>query len=93
MSVILNLSIGYCRASLIDGRKRCLSAAVGLTEKLNDPEAQFRLVVAMGTAVGGIPELIIRIKSLDISPFLNACQRSTVEKLKVAACQLQQLGN
>jgi len=93
VSVVLNIVVGYCRASFTNGRKHCLMAAVNMSEKLNDPEAQFRLVVAMGTAVGGIPELMIRIKSLNISPFLITCQSSAVDKLKMAAQQLQHLGD
>ena len=91
VSFLLDLSIGYGRSSSADGKRRCMEVAIGLAQLLTDPEAQFRLVVAMGTVVKSDHKLVASARSPLISAFLSACQASSVDKLKQCALQLGQL--
>jgi hypothetical protein len=65
--------------------------AFDLAQALTEPEAQFRLVVAVGTAVYGNKLLIGLARSLDLTAFLAICQQSESEKLRLAAQHLLQL--
>ena len=90
VSFLLNLLIGYKRSSRVDGVERCLLTAIDLSSTVSEPEAKFRLIVAVGTAIVDNAALKTLTKSLDISDFLASCQNAT-EKLKQSASQLDRV--
>jgi len=87
-SFLLNLTIGYRHSSNTAGRERCLLVAADLTQLLGDPEAQFRLLVAIGTAVTDDRKLTELARSLELPNFLRSCESSAMDKVQKCAQQL-----
>jgi len=87
-SFLLNLTIGYRRSSNAAGRELCLLVAGDLTQLLAEPESQFRLLVAIGTAVTDDAKLTELARSLELPTFLRGCQSSAMDKLQNCAQQL-----
>jgi len=85
------LTIGYRRSSNVAGKERCLLTAADLTQLLDDPESQFRLLVAVGTAVADDTKLAELARSLELPNFLRNCQSSALDKLQNCAQQLLML--
>jgi len=92
-SFLLNLTIGYQHSSDAAGKERCLLVAADLTQLLGDLESQFRLLVAIGTAVTDDRPLTELARSLELPNFLNTCQLSAVDKVQMCAKQLLTLLN
>jgi len=82
------LTIGYRHASNVAGKERCLLVAADLTQILGDAESQFRLLVAIGTAVTDDRKLTELAKSLELPHFLRICQSSAMDKVQNCAQQL-----
>jgi len=82
------LTIGYRRSSNDAGKERCLLFAADLTQLLGDPESQFRLLVAIGTAVTDDRQLTELARSLELPNFLRKCQSSATDKVQNCAQQL-----
>jgi len=87
-SYLLNLTIGYRHSSDTAGKERCLLVAADLTQLLGDIEAQFRLLVAIGTAVSDDRQLIVLARSLELANFFTSCQLLGVDKVQLCAKQL-----
>ena len=87
-SFLLNLTIGHRHSSDAPGKERCLLVASDLTQLLGDSESQFRLLVAIGTAVSDDRQLTELARSLELPNFFNTCQLSTVDKMQECAKQL-----
>ena len=91
-SLVLNLTIAYRRAGDIDGLTRCLLTAAELSRAQTDPEAWFRILVAVGTVVAGGGggagggaggEMKELAASLDLGNFLRICKAEQgVEKVR-----------
>jgi len=62
--------------------------AADLTQLLFDPESQFRLLVAIGTAVADDRQLTELAKSLELPSYLRRCQSSAMDKVQKCANQL-----
>ena len=84
-SLLLNFVIAFCRANDTDGKMRCLSGAVTLSQLLTDSEACFRLLVAIGTAVVDDRACYKLARTLDLQNFFNMCCCDDLEKVRRAA--------
>jgi len=82
------LTIGYRHTSDAAGKERCLLFAADLTQLIDDTESQFRLLVAIGTAVTEDTQLTELARSLELPNFLSTCQLSAADKVQVCAKQL-----
>ena len=87
-SFLLNLTIGYRHLSNALGKERCLLVAADLTQLVGDTESQFRLLVAIGTAVTDDMQLTELARSLELPNFFKTCQLSGSDKVHVCAKQL-----
>jgi len=82
------MTIGYRHSSDVAGKERCLLVAADLTQLIGDTESQFRLLVAIGTAVTDDRQLTELARSLELPNFLKTCELSAVDKVQVCAKQL-----
>lgn len=81
-SLLLNYVIAFCRANDSDGKMRCLSGAVTLSQSFTDSEAFFRLLVAIGTAVVDDRACYKLACTLDLQNFFNLCSCDDLEKVR-----------
>ena len=87
-SLLLNSTIGFRRSLNAAGKERCLLFAVDLMQLISDPESQFRLLVAIGTAVTDDGQMKEMARSMELPNFLHTFKSSTVDKVQNCAEQL-----
>jgi len=90
---VLNLTTASRCVGDSEGTRRCLDAAVQLTQTQSDAEAHFRLLVSIGTAVSRDHEdaPLVAVESLDLENFLQWCRVDGAEKTRHCSQQLAEL--
>ena len=84
-TLLLNLAVAYQTVPDNEAKAQCLSAVVAVSESQGDLEANFRLLVCLGTLLHKDQNAVELAKSLDIHHFVNKC-RAVTELSKVAEC-------
>ncbi|XP_018423851.1 PREDICTED: phospholipase A-2-activating protein isoform X1 [Nanorana parkeri] len=84
-TLILNYCICLRKASNLEGKAQCLSAISTLMEVVQDPEASFRLLVALGTLVSNDSNAVQLAKSLGVDAQIKKYM-SVTEPAKVHEC-------
>lgn len=70
-TLILNFSVGLFGSLDLDGKKKVLSASVDCLKGKPDPEAAFRLSIAMGTLIHKDETVYNLARSMNIQPLLG----------------------
>ncbi|XP_038048576.1 phospholipase A-2-activating protein-like [Patiria miniata] len=84
-TVLLNFAVVLQSGSDIEARSHCLSAASTILDNESDPEALFRLLVAIGTLMSVDDNALAIGKSLDILPVVRK-HCAVKEPAKVGEC-------
>lgn len=70
-TLVLNFSVGLFGSLDLDGKKKVLSAAVECLKGKPDPEAAFRLAIAMGTLIHKDETVLNLAQSMNVQPLLG----------------------
>ena len=84
-SVLLNYSVVYYKNADVEAKAQCLSAAAEITEWQTDAEANFRLLVCVGTLLVDDQNCVELAKSTKLVQFVERCKACRDVK-KVADC-------
>ena len=84
-TLLLNYAVELHSGDDVEAKSQCLSVVAMMLTNEPDPEACFRLLVAMGTLMSGDDNSVAIAKSLDVSPFVLKLV-PTKEPAKVGEC-------
>ena len=84
-TVLLNYGVAYLQSSDIETKSHILSECGVVSSQLNDPEAHFRLLIAIGTLLDQDANLIEIAKSMEMSIYVTRC-RAIFDPKKVSEC-------
>ena len=84
-SVLLNYAIMYHRNTDVEAKAQCVLAAGEVTEWQSDPEANFRLLVCVGTLLASDQNTTELAKATKLPQFVERCKACRDVK-KVADC-------
>ena len=84
-SVLLNYAVVYFKSADVEAKAQCLSAAAEVTEWQADPEANFRLLICIGTLLVDDPNTTELAKCTKLTQFVERC-KACRDVGKVADC-------
>lgn len=84
-SVLLNYAVVYFKSADVEAKAQCVSAAAEVTEWQADPEANFRLLICIGTLLVDDPNTTELAKCTKLTQFVERC-KACRDVGKVADC-------
>jgi phospholipase A-2-activating protein len=84
-TLLLNYSVSLLDRVDEEGKSQCLLAVASVLENPMDPEAEFRLLVCLGTLISNDQETKVLAKSLDMQDLIIPMQ-TRLDPKKVSEC-------
>lgn len=84
-TVLLNYSVLLGSTKDFEAKRQCLNAIAHVLGEINDKEAEFRLLVAIGTLITDDTDCIAVVRSLDVLPFIVRL-KDVRDPIKLSEC-------